>query len=73
LPGLRTRVLQITLSVLLLAGFLLPTAALLTSLAGLLVRLLLLLAGLLLPTAALLPTLAALLILLIGHQVCSLV
>jgi hypothetical protein len=39
-------------------------AALLTPLAGLLVRLLLLLAGLLLPTAALLPTSAALLVLL---------
>jgi hypothetical protein len=50
------------------------TAALLTALAGLRVRLLLLLAGLLLPTAALLPTLAALLVLLIflvRHEICS--
>jgi hypothetical protein len=58
LPGLRQRELSNNLAVLL-------TAALLTALAGLLVRLLLLLARLLLPTAALLPTLAALLVLLI--------
>jgi hypothetical protein len=62
LPGLRQRELSNNLAVLLTC---LLTAALLTALAGLLVRLLLLLAGLLLPTAALLPTLAALLVLLI--------
>jgi hypothetical protein len=50
------------------------TTALLTTLAGLLIRLLLLLAGLLLPAAALLATLAALLVLLvalIGHSIYS--